>query len=84
MKSVIPLLLAMVFAATGFAQTKPADLLLIGTFHFDNPGLDISKINTLDVLSPKVQTELETISGRIAAFQPDKVFVEWPADAQKG
>ncbi|MBB4599705.1 hypothetical protein HNQ93_000815 [Hymenobacter luteus] len=78
-------MLALLLAATtGQAQTKPADLLLIGTFHFDNPGLDVSKINTLDVLAPKVQTELETISSRIAAFQPDKIFVEWSADDQKG
>lgn len=65
------------------AQSKPAELLLIGTFHFDNPGLDVSKLNTLDVLGPKVQTDLEILTNRLAAFKPDKMFVEWPADDQK-
>lgn len=84
MRFPILFLLATLLTATSRAQTKPADLLLIGTFHFDNPGLDVSKINTLDVLAPKVQAELETITSRIAAFQPDKLFVEWEADDQKG
>lgn len=84
MKSIILFLLALLLAIATQAQTKPADLLLIGTFHFDNPGLDVSKLNTLDVLAPKVQTELETMTSRIAAFQPDKIFVEWPADDPKG
>ncbi|WP_139925400.1 DUF5694 domain-containing protein [Hymenobacter sp. DG01] len=76
-------LLAVLLTATGRAQTRPADLLLIGTFHFDNPGFDVAKINTLDVQAPKVQAELETMASRIAAFQPDKVFVEWEASDQK-
>ncbi|RPD49634.1 hypothetical protein DNI29_02205 [Hymenobacter sediminis] len=84
MRFTILFLLALLLAATSQAQTKPADLLLIGTFHFDNPGLDVSKINTMDVQAPKVQAELETMATRIAAFQPDKVFVEWEAADQKG
>lgn len=84
MRSTILFLLAVLLTATGQAQTKPGDLLLIGTFHFDNPGFDVAKINTMDVQAPKVQAELETLATRIAAFQPDKVFVEWEASDQQG
>lgn len=83
MKSVI-LLLCCVFAFnTGFAQTKPSDILLLGTFHFDNPGADLAKVKTFDVMTPKVQAELENITQKISAFHPDKIFVEWKWDKQK-
>ncbi|GAB2963169.1 hypothetical protein GCM10027048_35000 [Hymenobacter coalescens] len=59
------------------AQTKPAELLLLGTFHFHNPGADIVKTKTFDVLAPKAQAELETMTGRLSQWRPDKVFVEW-------
>lgn len=83
MRNTLLFLLCWLVVFSSWAQSKPAELLLIGTFHFDNPGLDVSKLNTLDVLSPKVQAELETMTSHLAAFRPDKVFVEWPADDQK-
>jgi hypothetical protein len=64
------------------AQTKPADILLLGTFHFHNPGADVAKTKTFDVLTPPVQAELESITQKISAFHPDKIFVEWAWDAQ--
>ncbi|UOQ78795.1 DUF5694 domain-containing protein [Hymenobacter sp. 5516J-16] len=84
MKSTFLLLCALLLSAACLAQTKPAKLLLLGTFHFDNPGLDVSKLNSLDILSPKVQQELETLTSRLSAFGPKKIFVEWPANDQPG
>jgi hypothetical protein len=76
------LLLSLGLTPAGQAQTKPADILLLGTFHFHNPGADVAKTKTFDVLAPKAQTELETITQKISAFHPDKIFVEWAWDAQ--
>ncbi|SFB71481.1 hypothetical protein SAMN05421780_10160 [Flexibacter flexilis DSM 6793] len=56
---------------------KPKEVLLIGTFHFNNPGADLAKTDKFDVMSEKSQKELEAITSKIKAFAPDKVFVEW-------
>jgi len=65
------------------AQTKPADLLLIGTFHFHNPGADVAKMADFDVLAPQPQADLEAMSAQLAVFGPQKVFVEWPHAEQQ-
>jgi len=64
------------------AQTKKKQILLIGTFHFANPGNDITQINTFNIMSDKSQKELETISDKIKKFGPDKIFVEWKFSQQ--
>jgi hypothetical protein len=66
----------LLIVATLNAQNAPKEVLLIGTFHFNNPGLDVAKINTFNVMSDKSQAELETMSDKIKAFNPDKIFVE--------
>jgi hypothetical protein len=83
MKNAFLLLLCFLVTAPAFAQTKQSDILLLGTFHFHNPGADIAKTKTFDVMTPKVQAELENITRKISVFHPDKIFVEWPWDEQK-
>ncbi|MFC0779859.1 DUF5694 domain-containing protein [Flavobacterium sp. HJSW_4] len=78
----IILLLAFILFNNVSAQTKKKQILLIGTFHFQNPGLDIAKTNTFNVMSEKSQKELENISEKIKKFGPDKIFVEWGYDKQ--
>ncbi len=76
MKKII-LLLALITFNLSSAQAKKKQILLIGTFHFANPGNDIAKTKTFNVMSEKSQKELETISDKIKKFGPDKIFVEW-------
>ena len=75
-------LLSWLAALTGAAQPKPVDLLLIGTFHFHNPGADVAKFKSIDILSPAAQAELETVTGQLAKLKPTKFFVEWPQNEQ--
>jgi len=75
-------LLGWLAALTSAAQTKPVDLLLIGTFHFHNPGGDIAKVKSFDILSSAAQAELETMTGKLARLKPTKFFVEWPQNEQ--
>jgi hypothetical protein len=82
MKHLFSLLLFSCFFGTSFGQTKPTEVLLLGTFHFNNPGGDVVKTKTMDIMAPKVQAELETITDRISTFHPDKIFVEWSAEKQ--
>ncbi len=65
------------------SESTPKQALLIGTFHYHNPGADVVKTKSFDILSEKSQTELETITDKIKAFDPDQIFVEWPYDEQQ-
>ncbi|MEZ4810517.1 MAG: DUF5694 domain-containing protein [Allomuricauda sp.] len=57
--------------------------LIIGTFHYHNPGADVVKTKSFDVLSEGAQAQLEEISEKIKAFNPSQVFVEWPYGEQQ-
>ena len=81
MQKIILLLVLFTLNAVS-AQTKKKQILLIGTFHFENPGLDVAKINTFNVMTDKSQKELENITNRIKKFGPDKIFVEWSYEKQ--
>ncbi|NJB71639.1 hypothetical protein GGR42_002101 [Saonia flava] len=71
------------------AQPKPIEninskeVLLIGTFHYNNPGADVAKTKSFDILNEKSQKELQQISSRIKKYNPTKIFVEWPYNEQK-
>ena len=56
-------------------------VMLLGTYHMDNPGLDTVNIDADDVLAPKRQAELEDLVDRLAPWEPDRVAVERPTDS---
>lgn len=76
MQKIILLLVLTTFNLT-FGQPKKKQILLFGSFHFENPGLDVAKVNTFNVMTDKSQKELENITDKIKKFGPDKIFVEW-------
>jgi len=65
------------FAALG-GKTAGAQVLVVGSYHMSNPGLDAVNITADDVLAPKRQREIEDLASRLARFQPTKVAVEIP------
>jgi hypothetical protein len=65
-------------------QARP-QVLLFGTFHFSNPGLDAHKPKyTFDVFSEKGQKELNEVLDRLAEFKPTKIVIEKTSSDQKG
>lgn len=61
----------------------PSEMLLLGSFHFDDAGLDEYKPkHRLDVGAEARQREISTILDRLAAFQPTRIAVEVRADRQ--
>ena len=76
MQKIILLLALITFNMTS-AQIKKKQILLIGTFHYSNPGLDVAQLNSFNIMSEKSQKELEIMSDKIKKFGPDKIFVEW-------
>ena len=62
-----------------------ARLLLLGVFHFANPGLDAHKPeNGFDALSAKRQEQIAEVLDRLARFHPTRIAVEYPRDRQAG
>jgi hypothetical protein len=79
MKQWICSLLAIVICYTSaFAQQQPSrvKVLLLGTFHFDNPGLDVAKFENANVLTPKRQAEIQDVVNQLKKLNPDKIFIE--------
>jgi hypothetical protein len=55
---------------------EPAQVLILGTYHFANPGLDVVQMEVADILSPQKQAEVEEVVDALAAFHPTKIAVE--------
>lgn len=53
-------------------------VMLLGLFHFDNPGLDAVKFEPIDVMQPGQQAYLVSLSERLARFAPTRVLLEYP------
>ena len=60
----------------------PVQVLVVGTYHFHNPGLDQHNIDADSVLTDERQNELQRISDVLMRFDPTHVMVEMesPAD----
>src|SRR5690606_8303468 len=71
-------------AAAATPAVAPARVMLIGMFHFANPGRDMVKNRVIDVTAPANQSYLEGLAARLAAFEPTDVLVECsPADQDR-
>lgn len=55
-----------------------ARVMLLGLFHFDNPGLDAVKYEPIDVMKPEQQQYLVGLAERLARFAPTRVLLEFP------
>lgn len=62
-----------------FFVTEKPQVLVVGTFHFNYPGLDAHKTaedDKIDVLSPTKQREVRELIEYIKQFNPNKIAVE--------
>lgn len=50
--------------------------MILGVFHFHNPGADAAQFKGIDVLAPDRQREIAAIVDGVVAFRPTKVAVE--------
>lgn len=75
-------LLALV-ASGGLAQAadKPVEVMVLGAYHFGNPGQDVNNIKVDSVLVPKKQDELDALARALLTFRPTKVMVERESSA---
>jgi hypothetical protein len=64
-------------AAAADDATASAEVLLLGVFHFTNPGLDVVQTEVTNVLTDENQAYLEALTARIAARAPTVVLLEY-------
>lgn len=70
-------LLAAVPALEPFEEEPRRQILLLGTFHFSDAGLDSYRPeHEVDIFSERRQAELAEVLDRLAAFRPTKIAVE--------
>ena len=61
------------------APDAPVEVMVVGVFHFANPGKDAHNTESDDVMSPARQAEIQRIVDALARFRPTLVAAEWPA-----
>lgn len=62
--------------ATWAAAQAPVQVMVLGTYHFGNPGQDIHNARVDDVLAPQRQAEVQAVVRALAAFAPQRIAVE--------
>ena len=59
---------------------EPAQVLMLGVFHFANPGKDMVKSEQINVMTAENQEYLEQLAKRFAQFKPTAVLLEYDDD----
>ena len=56
---------------------QPAQVMLFGTFHFKDAGLDTVKVKDIDIFTEANQAYLEALTQRLQGFKPTRVLLEY-------
>jgi hypothetical protein len=57
-------------------EKKKAQVMILGTYHMDNPNQDYVKTNLDDHLSEKRQQQIAEVAALLAKFKPTKIVLE--------
>lgn len=71
---------ALLFGQTTTSPPKPVQVMVLGTYHFDNPGHDLHNMKVESVLTPAKQGELADLAMRLTRFKPTKIAIEALSD----
>lgn len=58
------------------ADSHPIEVMILGAYHFGNPGQDVHNAQIDSVLTPDKQRQLEIVARDLARFQPTAIAVE--------
>lgn len=58
--------------------TKKTKVMVLGTWHFNNPNQDMYNVKSDDVTTERRQKELEVVAKQLAKFKPTKIAIETP------
>lgn len=79
MLKILAALAALALPTAVLAQTsapEPVEVMILGTYHFDNPGRDLHNARIDSVLTPDKQAQLEAVAEALTRFRPTAVAVE--------
>ena len=62
--------------SVAMAADAPVQVMVLGTFHLDNPGQDIANLQVDDVMAPKRQAEIGAILDGLARYNPTVIAIE--------
>ncbi len=72
---------ALTIVAPVRAAEPPVEVMVLGSYHFGNPGLDTHNIQVDSVLTPDKQAQIQAVANALIRFRPTKVMVERQSDA---
>jgi hypothetical protein len=75
--------LAISIASWAQSDARP-EILVVGTYHMDNPGRDVYNMKADDVLSPKRQQEIAQLIEVLKKFHPTKIAIEADPGGKRG
>jgi len=81
-KKTLTVLFLSVFSVLAYAA-EPAQVMLIGTFHFKDPGKDTVKVADINVFTEESQQYLDELSKRLAEFKPTRVLLEYSPENEE-
>jgi Family of unknown function (DUF5694) len=58
------------------ADPKVIEVMILGTFHMDNPGADLNNAKVDPVTTPEKQAQLQQVADALARFNPTAIAVE--------
>jgi hypothetical protein len=79
MLKVIAAVVALVLPTAAAAQTAapaPIEVMILGSYHMDNPGNDVHNARIDPVTTPEKQAELQAVSRALARFNPTALGIE--------
>ena len=73
------LLIALAFSLISLPllAAQPGQVMLFGTFHFQDAGLDTVKVKDIDIFTEENQAYLEALTQRLQGFKPTRVLLEY-------
>ncbi len=77
MRICVVVLLGSVCFSAASAEAPKAEVMIMGVFHFANPGLDAVKTPQIDVMTEDNQRYLQGLAERLAGFEPTAVLTEF-------
>ena len=82
-QSLLRLTLGLIALAPALCAAQ-VQVMVLGSYHFGNPGLDLHNAKIDDVLAPHRQRELAAVATALARYAPTLIAVEAQADKQPG
>ncbi|WP_293916055.1 MULTISPECIES: DUF5694 domain-containing protein [unclassified Sphingobacterium] len=85
MRKISLILFLFLFQLSFVLAQEKVKVILLGTYHFNNPGSDMIKHKERSILSEESQKDLDNLVDKISAsvYKPDQIFVESYFSAKK-